>query len=409
MTAPAETEPVAIRRTDMTVYGILLTISFAHLLNDTIQSLLPALYPILRESFQLTYTQVGLITLAFHATASLLQPVVGLVADRKPMPYSLMTGMGFTFTGVLMLAFATSYPFLLLAAAMIGLGSSIFHPESARVARMAAGGKAGFAQSVFQVGGNIGHSIGPLLAAFVIVTTGRDGTAWFALIPLLGMIVLFRVGAWYSAHVKQLAARKKAGAAHEAPVSQKAVVGAVIILLTLIFSKQLYMSSLTSYYTFYLIDVFGLPIATAQVYLFLYLFAIAVGTLIGGSLSDRFGRKAVIWFSILGALPFALALPYADLFWTAILTVLIGMIMSSSLAVIIVFAQDLIPGRIGLISGLFLGFAFGMSGLGALLIGWIADAKGLAFVYTLCSFIPAVGIIAAFLPSMGGMGRKKAA
>ncbi len=410
MTAPADTEQVAVRRTDTTVYGILLTISFAHLLNDTIQSLLPALYPILRESFSLTYTQVGLITLAFHATASLLQPVVGLAADRRPMPYSLTTGMGFTFAGVLMLAFATSYPFLLLAAAMIGLGSSIFHPESARVARMAAGGKAGLAQSVFQVGGNLGHSIGPLLAAFVIVTTGRDGIAWFALIPLLGMLVLFRVGGWYSAHVKERAARKKAGPiAEAAPAPQKAVVGAVIILLTLIFSKQLYMSSLTSYYTFYLIDVFGLPVATAQIYLFLYLFAIAAGTLIGGSLSDRFGRKAVIWFSILGALPFALALPYADLYWTAILTILIGLIMSSSLAVIIVFAQDLIPGRIGLISGLFLGFAFGMSGIGALLIGAVADAKGLEFVYYLCSFIPAVGIIAAFLPSMGGKAKTKAA
>jgi FSR family fosmidomycin resistance protein-like MFS transporter len=406
--APAETEPVAIRRPDTTVYAILLTISFAHLLNDTIQSLLPALYPILRESFSLTYTQVGLITLAFHCTASLLQPVVGLVADKRPMPYSLTTGMAFTFGGVLLLSFASSYPFLLLAAALIGLGSAIFHPESARVARMAAGGKAGMAQSVFQVGGNLGHSIGPLLAAFVIVTTGRDGTAWFALIPLVGMVVLFRVGAWYSAHVKAGAAKKKASTGSDVALSQRTVVVSVIILLTLIFSKQLYMSSLTSYYTFYLIDVFGLPIATAQVYLFFYLFAIAVGTLIGGSLSDRFGRKAVIWFSILGALPFALMLPYADLYWTAILTVLIGMIMSSSLAVIIVFAQDLIPGRIGLISGLFLGFAFGMSGLGALLIGAVADAKGLEYVYMLCSFIPAMGIIAAFLPSTGGRGRKKA-
>jgi FSR family fosmidomycin resistance protein-like MFS transporter len=382
-------------------------ISFAHLLNDTIQSLLPALYPILRESFTLSYAQVGLIALAFQATAAVLQPVVGLTADRRPMPYSLMTGMTFTLCGVLLLSYASSYAFLLAAAALIGLGSAIFHPESARVARMAAGGKAGMAQSVFQVGGNLGHSIGPLLAAFVIVATGRDGIAWFALIPLLGMIVLFRVGGWYSAHVKERAARKKTGLANDVALPQKHVVGAVIILLALIISKQLYMSSLTSYYTFYLIDVFGLPIATAQVYLFFYLFAIAVGTLIGGTLSDRFGRKAVIWFSILGALPFALALPYADLYWTAILTVLIGMIMSSSLAVIIVFAQDLIPGRIGLISGLFLGFAFGMSGVGALLIGTLADAKGLEYVYTLCSFIPAIGIIAAFLPSMGG--RTKAA
>jgi FSR family fosmidomycin resistance protein-like MFS transporter len=408
VTAPAETEQVAIRRTDVTVYGILMTISFAHLLNDTIQSLLPALYPILRETFSLTYTQVGLITLAFHCTASLLQPVVGFTADRRPMPYSLMTGMTFTFCGVLLLAYATSYSVLLLAASLIGLGSAIFHPESARVARMAAGGKAGMAQSVFQVGGNLGHALGPLLAAFVIVATGRDNIAWFALIPLCGMVVLFRVGAWYSAHVKERAARKKAGLASEVVLPQGRVVGAVVILLVLIFSKQLYMSSLTSYYTFYLIDIFGLPVATAQIYLFFYLFAIAVGTLVGGSLSDRFGRRAVIWFSILGALPFALALPYADLFWTAILTILIGMIMSSSLAVIIVFAQDLIPGRIGLVSGLFLGFAFGMSGLGALLIGSLADAKGLEYVYTVCSFIPAIGIIAAFLPSMSGGARKAA-
>jgi FSR family fosmidomycin resistance protein-like MFS transporter len=402
VSAPAQTENLASRKADTTVYAILVAISVSHLLNDTIQSLLPALYPILRESFSLSYTQIGLITLAFHATASLLQPVVGLYADHRPMPYSLSTGMAFTCAGVLLLAFAESFPFLLLAAAMIGLGSSIFHPESARVARMAAGSKPGFAQSFFQVGGNIGHSIGPLLAAFVIVVTGQDGIAWFVLIPLVGMIILWRVGGWYSQHVRErAAARKLGGLPLEAGYPRREVVLAVTVLLVLIFSKQLYMSSLTSYYTFYLIDVFGLPVPTAQIYLFFYLFAIAVGTLIGGSLSDRFGRKTIIWFSILGALPFALALPYADLLWTAVLTILIGMIMSSSLAVIIVFAQDLIPGKIGLVSGLFLGFAFGMSGVGALFIGWLADQTSLEFVYRLCSFIPMIGIITAFLPDVG--------
>ena len=411
MTAPAEADDFAARRTEVTVYAILFAISFSHLLNDTIQSLLPALYPVLRESFSLTYTQVGLITLAFHATASLLQPVVGLAADRRPMPYSLPTGMAFTCAGVLLFATAQTYPLLLVAASMIGLGSSIFHPESSRVARMAAGGRPGLAQSVFQVGGSVGHSIGPLLAAFVIVVTGRSGIVWFALIPLVGMVILWRVGVWYRERVLERAAIRKLGGGAEikSDYSQREIVVAVSILLLLIFSKQLYMSSLTSYYTFYLIEVFDQPVPTAQIYLFVYLFAIAVGTLIGGSLSDRIGRKGVIWFSILGALPFALALPYADLFWTVVLTVMIGLIMASSLTVIVVFAQDLIPGKIGLVSGLFLGFAFGMSGIGAVVIGRLADLTSLEFVYWICSFIPAMGLVCAFLPNVGRKPRVRSA
>jgi FSR family fosmidomycin resistance protein-like MFS transporter len=294
---------------------------------------------------------------------------------------------------------------------MIGLGSSIFHPESSRVARMAAGGRPGLAQSVFQVGGNVGHSIGPLLAAFVIVVTGRSGIVWFALIPLVGMVILWRVGGWYRERVLERAAIRKlgGGAEIESDYSQREIVVAVSILLLLIFSKQLYMSSLTSYYTFYLIEVFDQPVPTAQIYLFVYLFAIAVGTLIGGSLSDRIGRKGIIWFSILGALPFALALPYADLFWTVVLTVMIGLIMASSLTVIVVFAQDLIPGKIGLVSGLFLGFAFGMSGIGAVVIGRLADLTSLEFVYWICSFIPAMGLVCAFLPNVGRKPRVRPA
>lgn len=409
MTAPAQTEKLAGPRPEATVFAILFTISFAHLLNDTIQSLLPAIYPILRETFSLSYAQVGFITLAFHSTASLLQPVVGLYTDKHPQPYSLATGMAFTCAGVILLAMAPSYPILLLAAVMIGLGSAVFHPESARVARMASGGKPGLAQSLFQVGGNVGQSIGPLLAAFVVAIVGQSSISWFSLIPLLGMLVLWRVGGWYRDRIAERAAARKKGDFKTETVtySQKQVVLSVVILLALIISKQFYMGSLTSYYTFYLIDVFGLPVPTAQVYLFLYLFAIAVGTLIGGSLSDRFGRKNIIWFSILGALPFSLILPYADLFWTAVLTIMIGAIMSSSMSAIVVFAQDLIPGRIGLITGLFLGFAFGMSGIGAAALGILADYTSIEFVYWICSFLPATGLIAALLPDVGRSVRVK--
>jgi MFS transporter, FSR family, fosmidomycin resistance protein len=394
---------MAKRRTgaETTVFAVLFAISFAHLLNDTIQSLLPALYPVIKESFALSYAQIGFITLAFQVTASLLQPVVGLVTDYRPKPYSLVTGMAFTCAGVLLLAAAPSYPVLLVAAVFIGLGSSVFHPESSRVARMAAGAKRGLAQSVFQVGGNAGSAMGPLLAAFVIVVIGQSGIAWFSIIPLLGMAILWKVGGWYRDHLQSRAVPGKQSADDltDEPSRRRVILG-ISVLLLLIFSKQFYMTSLTNYYTFYLIKVFGVAVPTAQIYLFFYLFSIAVGTLIGGILSDRLGRKNVIWFSILGALPFTLLLPYADLFWTAILTVVIGLIMASSLAVIVVFAQDLIPGKVGLVSGLFLGFAFGMSGLGAALLGQLADYTSLEFVFRICSFLPALGLITFFLPDV---------
>lgn len=389
------------RTAEATVFTVLFAMSFAHLLNDTIQSLLFALYPVIKESFALSYVQVGIITLTFQTTASLLQPLVGLAADKRPMPYSLATGMAFTCAGVLLLATAPNYWLLLLAAICIGLGSSVFHPESARVARMAAGNKRGLAQSVFQVGGNAGSAMGPLLAAFVIVAIGRSGIAWFVLIPLVGMAILWKVGGWYKIQIaERAAARKRNPVEISLPYSPGQIAFAIVILLLLIFSKQFYMTGLMNYYTFYLIEVFGVPVPTAQVFLFLYLFSVAVGTLTGGWLSDRLGRKRVIWFSILGALPFTLVLPYADLFWTAMLTLVIGTIMASSMAVIVVFAQDLIPGKVGMVSGLFLGFAFGMSGLGAALLGQLADHTSLEFVYRLTSFLPAIGFVAAFLPDI---------
>jgi FSR family fosmidomycin resistance protein-like MFS transporter len=401
VTAQAETGTIGGRPAETTVFTVLFAMSFAHLLNDTIQSLLFALYPVIKESFALSYVQIGIITLTFQITASLLQPLVGLVADKRPMPYSLMTGMGFTCAGVLLLATAPSYGLLLLAAICIGLGSSVFHPESSRVARMAAGNKRGLAQSVFQVGGNAGSAMGPLLAAFVIVVIGRSGIAWFVLIPLVGMAILWRVGGWYKIQIaERAAARKRNPVEISLPYAPRRIAFAIGILLLLIFSKQFYMTGLMNYYTFYLIEVFGVPVPTAQIYLFFYLFSIALGTLTGGWLSDRFGRKTIIWFSILGALPFTLILPYVDLFWTALLTVVIGMIMASSLPVIVVFAQDLIPGKVGMVSGLFLGFAFGMSGLGAALLGQLADYTSLEFVYRLCSFLPAIGLVAAFLPDV---------
>lgn len=401
MSAPAQTEDIGGRKVDTTVYAILFAISFAHLLNDTIQSLLPALYPVIKESFALSYGQIGLITLVFQTTASLLQPLIGLVADKRPMPYSLMTGMGFTFVGVLLLAGAPTYAILLVAGVFIGLGSAVFHPESSRVARMAAGKNRGLAQSVFQVGGNAGSSIGPLLAAFVIVVIGQSGIAWFSAIPLLGMVVLWKVGGWYSERVgSRSPGGKRPVEDTSLPYSRGRVIFAISVLLLLIFSKQFYMTGLMNYFTFYLIEKFDVPVPTAQVFLFVYLFSIAIGTLIGGWLSDRFGRKTIIWFSILGALPFTIALPYMDLLGTVALSVVIALIMASSLAVIVVFAQDLIPGKVGMVSGLFLGFAFGMSGLGAALLGQLADYTSLEFVFRVCSFLPAIGLVAALLPNV---------
>jgi FSR family fosmidomycin resistance protein-like MFS transporter len=382
--------------------AVLLALSLAHLINDLLQSLLPAVYPMLKDTFDLDFWQIGLITLANQLTASLLQPLVGLYTDVRPLPYSLAIGMGFTLTGVVLLSVAHQFPTILAASALVGVGSSVFHPESSRVARMAAGKKRGLAQSVFQVGGNAGSAMGPLLAAFVIVVIGQSGIAWFTIIPLVGMVILWKVGGWYRLQIAEhTAARKRNPIEISLPYSRRRIAFTIVILLLLIFSKQFYMTSLMNYYTFYLIKVFGVPVPTAQIYLFFYLFSIAVGTLAGGWLSDRFGRKTIIWFSILGALPFTLILPYADLLWTAILTLMIGLIMASSMSVIVVFAQDLIPGKVGMVSGLFLGFAFGMSGLGAALLGQLADHTSLEFVYRICSFLPAMGLVTAFLPDVG--------
>jgi MFS transporter, FSR family, fosmidomycin resistance protein len=383
-----------------TVTVILLAISFSHLLNDTIQSLFPALYPLLKTSFHLSYTQVGLITLVFQMTASLLQPAVGFYTDRRPKPYSLAVGMGFTLIGLVLLAVASSFAELLLAAALVGMGSAVFHPESSRVARMASGGRHGLAQSVFQVGGNIGSAIGPLLAAFIVIPGGQSSISWFSLLALLAILVLSGVGSWYKRQIVNRPRSFKPGPGDLHGLSSRRVHIAILVLLVLTFSKFFYHACLTSYYTFFLIDKFGVPIQGAQIYLFVFLAAVVVGTLIGGPLVDRFGRKYVIWFSILGVLPFSLLLPYTDLFWTGVLTVVIGMVMASAFPAIIVFAQELVPGKVGMIAGIFFGVAFGMGGIGAAVLGQLADATSIEFVFRVCSFLPLIGIIAAFLPKL---------
>ncbi len=384
---------------ERTVMAVLLAISFSHMLNDLMQSLLPAIYPVLKTKFDLSFGQIGLLTLTFQITASLLQPLVGLYTDRRPLPFSLPVGMGFTLVGLLMLSQAPNFPMLLLAAAMVGLGSSVFHPESSRVARMASGGRHGFAQSLFQVGGNGGQAIGPLLAAFVVVPHGQGSVAVFALVALVGMVVLSGVGRWYRARIAGRGrAAKRVIAQHDLP--PRRVAWSVAILLVLMFSKYVYVASFNSYYTFYLIDRFHVPVQTAQVYLFVYLGAFAAGTLVGGPVGDRIGRKYVIWMSILGVLPFTLALPYMNLFWTVALTLPIGLILASAFSAILVFAQELMPGRVGAVSGLFFGFAFGIAGVGAAVLGQVADHSGVATVYHICSFLPAIGLLTAFLPKL---------
>ena len=382
-----------------TVIPILMAISVSHCLNDLVQALLPSIYPLLKSNYNLSFTQVGLLTLTFQITASLLQPVVGIFTDRRPMPYSLPMGMGITLVGLLMLSQAWDYPMLLLAAAMVGMGSSVFHPESSRVARMASGGRYGLAQSVFQVGGNFGQAVAPLAAAFIVVPHGQGSVAWFAVLALLGIAVLYAVGRWYSV-TAQLRGRAKKGMAPASPLPSRRVAFAVAVLLVLIFSKYFYTASLSTYYTFYLIDRFHLPVQQAQIYLFVYLGAFAMGTLAGGPIGDWIGRKYVIWFSILGVLPFTLMLPGANLFWTVVLTVPIGLILSSAFAAILVYAQELMPGRVGTISGLFFGFAFGMGGLGAAVLGQFADHYGITAVYRVCAFLPAIGLLTAFLPNI---------
>jgi FSR family fosmidomycin resistance protein-like MFS transporter len=391
-------EPGA-RPASPTVLAILFAISFSHLLNDTIQSLIPAIYPLLKTSFQLSFVQIGLITLAFQMTASILQPFVGLYTDRYPKPYSLACGMGLTLGGLALLSHASNFAMVVMAAVLVGLGSSIFHPESSRVAHLASGGRHGFAQSVFQVGGNAGSSLGPLLAALIVVPRGQGSVIWFALPAVLGIGILFGVGRWYRKHLAEVKARP----AHETPSAtrlSRRVVFSLVILGALIFSKYFYLASLTNYYTFYLIHKFQLSIQGAQFHLFLFLFAIAVGTILGGPVGDRYGRKLVIWVSILGVAPFTLALPNANLFWTGVLTVIIGIILASAFSAILVYAQELVPGKVGLISGLFFGLAFGMAGIGSAVLGELADRTSIEYVFRLCSFLPLIGLLTAFLPKV---------
>jgi FSR family fosmidomycin resistance protein-like MFS transporter len=407
--APTSAPPeAAIAPVARTAFGILLAISFCHVLNDMMQSLLPALYPMLKSSYELSYAQIGLLTFTFQITASLLQPVIGSYTDRRPRPYSLAAGMGFTLAGLTLLAFARNFPLLLLAAALIGSGSSVFHPESSRVARMASGGRHGLAQSVFQVGGNVGSATGPLLAAFIVLPHGQSSVAWFSLAALLGIAVLYNVGHWYKTHgLARLKPRAAAAAARPAPPRQTVVL-TIGVLLALIFSKYFYMASLSSYYTLYLIHRFHVSVQSAQLLLFLFLASVAVGTIIGGPLGDRFGRKYIIWISILGVLPFTLVLPHASLLWTAILTIPIGLILASAFPAIVVYAQELLPGRTGTVAGLFFGFAFGMGGIGAAALGALADLAGIDFVYQVCAFLPALGLLAWLLPNVEESRRRRA-
>ena len=407
MTAP--TRNAEFTGAEATAMATLVAISMAHFLNDMIQSLVPAIYPVLKESFGLDFTQIGIITLAFNVTASLLQPVVGLYTDRRPLPFSLTIGMGTTLCGLLVVAWAHSYPLLVAGAALIGLGSAVFHPESSRVARLASGGRYGFAQSLFQVGGNIGASLGPLLAALVVVPFGQGSIAWFSLIALGGMILLFNVGRWYQSRLPLPAPPARRAMVGGIELGARRVAVVLLVLALLIFSKFLYVSSLTTFYTFYVMERFGVDVQTSQILLFAFLAASAAGTFIGGPIGDRFGRKVVIWGSILGALPFTLMLPYANLFWTVVLTMIIGVVISSAFSAIVVMGHALLPARIGMVSGLFFGFAFGMSGIGAAALGILADHTSIEFVYKVCSFLPALGLVTVFLPDIGASPRRRPA
>jgi MFS transporter, FSR family, fosmidomycin resistance protein len=378
---------------------ILVAASFSHLLNDTIQSLIPAIYPVLKDSFQLSFAQIGLITLTFQVTASLLQPLVGLYTDRRPQPFSLPIGMAFSLVGLVLLASAHSYSMILVAAASVGLGSSIFHPEASRLARLASGGRYGFAQSLFQVGGNAGQSLGPLLAALVIGVRARSNVIWFTLLALVGIIVLYNVGRWYRQNLPRAHKHISRPVSHtDLPPAQ--IRWALFILISLIFSKFFYLESMRSYFTFYLISKFHVGVEHAQLLLFLFLFSVAAGTILGGPIGDRFGRKYVIWVSILGAAPLTLLLPYVNLGWTIVLSILIGIILSSAFPAILVYAQELVPGKVGLISGLFFGFAFGIAGIGSAVFGQLADRTSIEYVYWVCSFLPLIGLLTGFLPNL---------
>ena len=381
-------------------FVILGAITFCHLLNDVMQALLPAIYPMLKSGFALSFGQIGLLTLIFQVTASLLQPMVGLYTDRRPQPYSLPLGMACSLLGMVTLAFAPNFPALLAGAAFLGIGSSIFHPESSRLARLASGGAHGFAQSFFQVGGHVGSALGPLLAAFVVLPQGRGSLAWFALAALLGMCILVGVGRWYKGAVRSRATKPGQSDTPHHACHRSQVRRAMVVLIALIFSKFFYLASITSYYIFYLMHRFGLSIETAQIYLFVFLAASAAGLLVGGPVGDRFGRKKVIWGSIVGVLPFTLALPYVGLTATLILSIFIGLILSSAFSAIVVYGQELMPGRIGMVSGLFFGLAFGMGGIGAAVLGELADWTSIEFVYRVCSFLPMIGLLTVFLPNV---------
>ncbi len=387
--------------TSTSVMAILFALSFSHLLNDSIQALIPAIYPLLKESYALNFTQIGLITLTFQMVGSVFQPIVGSYTDRHPKPYSLVIGMGLTLCGLIFLAEAPSYHFVILAAGMVGLGSAIFHPESSRMARLASGGRHGFAQSLFQVGGNFGSAIGPLLAAWIIVPHGQHFILLFAILPLFGMFVLTRVGNWYARKLADSKTRKGPATPHHHYVASRGkIIFCIAVLLMLMFSKFFYLASMTNYYTFYLIKKFGLPVSSAQMYLFLFLFAVALGTIGGGPVGDRIGRKRVIWISILGMAPFALLLPFANLLWTAVLSVIIGFIMASAFPAILVYATELLPGKVGTIAGLFFGFAFGMAGIGSAVLGKLADATSILFVIKVCSVLPLIGLLTGLLPDL---------
>lgn len=380
-----------------TAFKVLGAISVAHMMNDMIQSILLAIYPMLKDDFSLSFAQIGLITLVYQITASLLQPLIGHYTDKHPQPYSLTIGMGSTLLGLLLLSVAPSFPFLLLAAILVGTGSSVFHPESSRIARMASGGKHGLAQSLFQVGGNVGSALGPLFAALIILPHGQGSVAWFSLAALVAMVVLLQIGRWYERNRGLLVLRTKRSAnAIELPRNK--IIAALAVLGVLVFSKYFYMASMSSYLTFYLMEKFSLSIRTSQLYLFIFLAAVAVGTIAGGPIGDRIGRKRVIWASILGVAPFTLLLPHANLFWTGILIVIIGLILASAFSAIVVYAQELVPGKTGMIAGLFFGFAFGMGGVGAAALGHLADTTSISYVYSVCAWLPLLGIVAALLP-----------
>jgi MFS transporter, FSR family, fosmidomycin resistance protein len=393
--------PASTRKTEQTVFAVLWAISFSHLLNDTIQALIPSLYPLLKTTLNLNFTQLGLITFTFQCTASLLQPLVGLYTDRRSMPFSLSLGMGFTLIGLIALSMAHSFPMIILSAAMVGMGSAVFHPEASRVAHMAAGTNRGLAQSLFQVGGNAGSSLGPLLAALIIVPRGQGHVAWFSLAACLGIVVLWQVGVWQSRNLHLIHRFSKKSAKQQTPTLPRATVMlSLAVLVALTFSKYVYLVSMTSYYTFYLMDRFHVSVQASQLYLFLFLFAVAAGTIIGGPVGDRIGRKRVIWGSILGVAPFSLWLPHADLMTTAVLTVIIGLILASAFSAILVYAQELVPGKVGLIAGLFFGIAFGIAGIGSAVLGNWADHVGINTVYRACAYLPLIGLLTVFLPDI---------